>query len=80
MVVRFRSRRRRLSRAAEAAHRNDPVHKDSIAFMEILNQRPDLRRRYEEAKDRAHAIDPVNAEIYKREKEAVIRQIHEQVD
>jgi len=48
--------------------------------MEILNQRPDLRRRYEEAKDRAHAIDPVNAEIYKREKEAVIRQIHEQVD
>lgn len=59
---------------------NDPVHKDSVAFMEVLNQRPDLRRRYEEAKDRAHLIDPTNPEIYNREKEAVIREIHEQVD
>jgi len=57
-------------------HRNDSVHKDSLAFMEILNRRPDLRRKYEETKDRAHSIDPANPEIYNREKEAVIREIH----
>jgi GrpB-like predicted nucleotidyltransferase (UPF0157 family) len=57
-------------------HQKDPVHKDSIAFLSILRQRPDLRRKYEAAKDRAHSIDPVNPEIYNREKEAVIREIH----
>jgi GrpB-like predicted nucleotidyltransferase (UPF0157 family) len=57
-------------------HRNDSVHKDSLAFMEILNRRPDLRKRYEEAKERAHSIDPMNPEIYNREKEAVIKEIH----
>lgn len=56
-------------------HRNDPVHRDSLAFMEILNRRPDLRKRYEEAKERAHAIDPANPEIYNREKDAVIKEI-----
>ena len=56
--------------------RNDPVHVDSVAFIEILNRRPDLRRQYEEAKDRAHAIDPADPEIYNREKEAVIMEIH----
>jgi GrpB-like predicted nucleotidyltransferase (UPF0157 family) len=61
-------------------HRNDPVHEDSVAFMKILNERPDLRRKYEEAKDRAHVIDPVNAETYNREKEAVIKQIQKQID
>jgi len=60
-------------------HRNDPVHRESIAFMQILNRRPDLRRKYEAAKDRAHLADPVNPEIYNREKEAVIRQIQEQI-
>lgn len=57
-------------------HRHDPVHRDSLSFIEILSRRPDLRRRYEAAKERAHSIDPVNAEIYNREKEAVIREIH----
>jgi len=61
-------------------HRGDPVHKDSLAFMDILERRPDLRQRYEEAKDRAHAIDAANPEIYNREKEAVIREIHAQID
>lgn len=59
-------------------HRNDPVHRDSLAFMEILNRRPDLRRKYEDAKDRAHSKDPANAEVYNREKESVIREIHDQ--
>ncbi|MBN8756681.1 MULTISPECIES: GrpB family protein [Variovorax] len=61
-------------------HRGDPVHKDSLAFMEILARRPDLRKSYEQAKDRAHAIDAVNPEIYNREKEAVIREIHAQIE
>jgi GrpB-like predicted nucleotidyltransferase (UPF0157 family) len=57
----------------------DPVQADSLAFIEILNRRPDLRRRYEQAKDRAHAIDPANPEVYNREKEAVIHEIHKRV-
>jgi GrpB-like predicted nucleotidyltransferase (UPF0157 family) len=57
-------------------HRNDSVHKDSLAFMDILNRRPDLRRKYAEAKERAHSIDPANPEIYNREKDAVIKEIH----
>ncbi|SCX52664.1 GrpB family protein [Variovorax sp. EL159] len=60
-------------------HHGDPVHKDSLAFMDILQRRPDLRRRYEEAKDRAHMIDPVNPEVYNLEKEAVIKEIHAQI-
>jgi GrpB-like predicted nucleotidyltransferase (UPF0157 family) len=56
-------------------HRHDPVHRGSLGFMRILSQRPDLRRQYEEAKDRAHAIDPKNPEVYNREKEAVIQAI-----
>jgi GrpB-like predicted nucleotidyltransferase (UPF0157 family) len=59
-------------------HRNDSVHKDSLVFMDILNRRPDLRRKYEAAKDRAHSIDPANPEIYNREKDAVIREIHDE--
>ena len=57
-------------------HRGDPVHKDSLEFIRILSERPDLRRKYEQAKERAHAIDPANPEIYNREKEAVILEIH----
>jgi GrpB-like predicted nucleotidyltransferase (UPF0157 family) len=30
-------------------HRNDPVHKDALAFIQILNRRPDLRRTSEAA-------------------------------
>jgi GrpB-like predicted nucleotidyltransferase (UPF0157 family) len=56
--------------------RGDPVHTDSIAFIGILNRRPDLRRRYEQAKERAHAVDPADPERYNREKEAVILEIH----
>jgi GrpB-like predicted nucleotidyltransferase (UPF0157 family) len=56
-------------------HPGDPVHVDSIAFMAILNRRPDLRRVYERAKDRAHGIDPSNPEVYNREKEAAILEI-----
>jgi GrpB-like predicted nucleotidyltransferase (UPF0157 family) len=57
-------------------HRDDPVHKDSLEFIRILSERPDLRRKYEQEKKRAHAIDPSNPEIYNREKEAVILEIH----
>lgn len=60
-------------------HRNDPVNKDSLAFMEILNKRAALRRKYEEAKDRAHLIDPVNPENYNRAKEAVIKEIQDEI-
>jgi GrpB-like predicted nucleotidyltransferase (UPF0157 family) len=59
-------------------HRNEPVHKDSLAFLELLRRRPDLRRRYERAKDHAHAVDPANPEIYNREKEAAIREIQDE--
>jgi GrpB-like predicted nucleotidyltransferase (UPF0157 family) len=55
---------------------NDPVHKDSLRFIAILNKDPSLRRRYEAVKDRAHSIDPVNPDVYNREKEAVIKEIH----
>ena len=58
-------------------HRGDPVHALSLEFIEVLNRRPDLRRKYEQAKDRAHAIDPADPEVYNREKEAVILEIHE---
>lgn len=59
-------------------HRGDPVHKDSLEFIEILTKRPDLRRKYEKAKERAHTVDPENPENYNREKEAVILEIHEE--
>ena len=60
-------------------HENEPVHKDSLAFLELLRRRPDLRRRYERAKDHAHAVDPANPETYNREKEAVIREIQGEI-
>ncbi|MDM0109786.1 GrpB family protein [Variovorax sp. J22R24] len=66
---------RRFNINIHICHRGDPVHKDSLAFIGILQRRPDLRRKYEEAKDRAHAIDPANPQIYNREKEAVIKEI-----
>src|SRR5215831_13812310 len=68
---------RRFNINIHICHPNDSVHKDSLAFMEILKERPDLRRRYEAAKDHAHSIDPVNPEIYNRVKETVIKEIHE---
>lgn len=67
---------RRFNLNIHLCHRGDPVHKDSLAFMAILNRRPDLRKRYETAKDHAHAIDPVNPENYNRAKEAIIKEIH----
>ena len=70
---------RRFNLNIHICHRGDPVHKDSLAFMDILGRRPDLRRKYEEAKDRAHAVDPANPQIYNREKEAVIREIEAQI-
>jgi GrpB-like predicted nucleotidyltransferase (UPF0157 family) len=60
-------------------HRGDAVHAESLAFIGILNRRPDLRRRYEKAKERAHAIDPADPETYNREKEAVILEIHREL-
>ncbi|MCR6477310.1 GrpB family protein [Variovorax sp. ZS18.2.2] len=71
---------RRFNVNIHICHRGDPVHKDSLAFMDILDRRPDLQRKYEEAKDRAHAIDPVNPEVYNREKAAVIQEIHVQIE
>jgi len=66
---------RRFNINIHICHQGDPVHKDSLAFIDILNRRPDLRRKYEEAKDRAHSIDPANPQVYNREKEAVIKEI-----
>jgi GrpB-like predicted nucleotidyltransferase (UPF0157 family) len=71
---------RRFNLNLHICHRGDPVHRDSLAFMRILERRPDLRSRYEEAKDRAHAIDPADPEVYNREKAAVIREIHALID
>lgn len=69
---------RRFNINVHICRRGDPVHADSLAFMEILAQRPDLRRQYEEAKDRAHAMDPANPQRYNKEKEAVIKEIEAQ--
>jgi GrpB-like predicted nucleotidyltransferase (UPF0157 family) len=66
---------RRFNINIHICHQGDPVHKDSLAFIDILNRRPDLRRKYEDAKDRAHSIDPVNPQVYNREKEVVIKEI-----
>lgn len=68
-------RGRRFNINLHICHEGDPVHKDSMAFIDILLRRPDLRRKYEEAKDRAHAIDPADPQVYNREKEAVIKEI-----
>lgn len=70
---------RRFNINIHICHRGDPVHKDSVAFMDVLNRRPDLRRKYEEAKDRAHAVDPANPQVYNREKETVIKEIEAQI-
>jgi len=70
---------RRFNINVHICHPGDPVHADSLAFMDILDRRPDLRARYEQAKDRAHAVDPADPQIYNREKEAVILEIMEQV-
>jgi GrpB-like predicted nucleotidyltransferase (UPF0157 family) len=66
---------RRFNVNVHICHRGDPVHADSLAFMAMLDSRPDLRLKYEAAKDRAHAIDPADPQVYNREKEAVIREI-----
>ncbi len=70
---------RRFNVNLHICHRGDPVHVDSLAFMDVLERRPDLRKKYEEAKDRAHGIDPGDPQIYNREKEAVIREIQAQI-
>ncbi|RIX84604.1 GrpB family protein [Acidovorax cavernicola] len=69
---------RRFNVNLHICHRGDPVHADSLAFMAVLARRPDLRKKYEEAKDRAHSIDPADPQVYNREKEAVIREIQAQ--
>ena len=74
------AKERRFNINVHICHRNDPVHKDSLAFIGILSQRPDLRRRYEQAKDRAHSLDPANPEAYNRAKETVIKEIHDQIE
>jgi len=66
---------RRFNVNVHVCHRGDPVHKDSLAFMDILARRPDLRQKYAKAKDRAHAIAPVDSQVYNEEKAAVIREI-----
>lgn len=66
---------RRFNLNVHICHPGDPVHVESLSFLRILAQRPDLRRQYEAAKDRAHAVDPANPEVYNREKEAVIQAI-----
>ena len=58
-------------------HIEDPTYTDAMSFMGILRDRPDLRRKYEAAKDHAHDVEPENAERYNREKESVIRSILE---
>lgn len=55
------------------------MHVDSLAFMQILRARPDLRQKYEQAKDRAHAIDPENPRVYNAEKEAAIKDIEAEI-
>lgn len=70
---------RRFNINIHICHRGDPVHKDSLAFMEILARRADLRQRYEAAKDQAHALGPVNPQVYNQAKEAVIREIEAQI-
>lgn len=62
---------RRFNVNVHICHRGDPVHKDSLAFMDILRRRPDLRLKYEAAKDHAHAIDPSDPQVYNKEKKAV---------
>lgn len=71
---------RRFNVNVHICHRGDPVHKGSLDFMEILSRRADLRQKYEEAKDRAHAIDPGDPQVYNKEKEAVIREIEALID
>ena len=66
---------RRFNVNVHICHRGDPVHKDSLAFMDILARRPDLRQKYAQVKDRAHAIDPADPQVYNEEKSAVIREI-----
>src|SRR5262245_591305 len=62
---------RRFNINVHICHPDDAVHKDLLAFVAILGNRADLRRRYEAAKDRAHALDPANPEVYNRAKEGV---------
>lgn len=66
---------RRYNVNVHICHRNDPLHRESLEFIRILGCRPDLRKRYEDAKIRAHAIAPADAEAYNRQKESVIREI-----
>jgi GrpB-like predicted nucleotidyltransferase (UPF0157 family) len=61
-------------------HRNAPVHTSSLAFLKLLRERPDLRRRYEQAKDQAHSVEPANPERYNREKEFFFNEIRELLD
>lgn len=70
---------RRFNINIHICHPGDPVHHDSLAFLTILQQRPDLCRKYEQAKDRAHAVDPADPQVYNREKEAMIKEIEAEI-
>jgi GrpB-like predicted nucleotidyltransferase (UPF0157 family) len=72
-------KRRRFNINVHICHRNDPVHKDSLAFIGILNRRSDLRGGYEYAQDQAHLVDSANPERHNCAKEAVIKEIHDQI-
>ena len=71
---------RRFNINIHICHPKARVHVDSVVFAAILAQRPDLRRTYEEAKDRAHSVDPANPEIYNRAKQTVIAAIHDEIE
>ncbi len=58
----------------------DPVHRDGVRFVEIMQERPDLRRRYELAKDRAHRESPTDPQQYNEAKEWFFREFEREVN
>lgn len=56
-------------------HDDYPVLKEALLFIDILNSRKDLRRKYEAVKIDAHAAEPENPEKYNQRKENIFREI-----
>ena len=61
-------------------HKDDWIHREGLRFVQALKGRDDLCRKYEQAKDRAHAMEPSNPEKYNQAKEQVINEIYDEIN
>ena len=68
---------RRFNLNIHISHRDHSQVEVLTSFVNTLQKSPDFRRKYEQAKDRAHAANPKDPQSYNRAKESVILEIQQ---